>query len=59
MDKREVLKGLQESVSIDEVLLSFNQSNIKNERDKIGFCIGVISNKIIDYMFRNYRISNK
>ena len=59
MDKREVLKELQESVSIDEVLLSFNQSDIKNERDKIGFCIGVISNKTIDYMFKNYKILNK
>ena len=54
MDKRKVLKELQDSVSIDEVLLSFNQSDIKNERDKIGFCIGVISNKILDYMFKNY-----
>lgn len=59
MDKREVLKGLQESVSIDEILLSFNQSDIKNERDKIGFCIGIISNKTLDYMFKNYKISNK
>jgi hypothetical protein len=59
MDKRKVLKELQESVSIDEVLLSFNQSDIKNERDKIGFCIGVISNKILDHMFKNYKISNK
>ena len=59
MDKREVLKELEESVTIDEVLLSFEQSGIKNERDKIGFCIGVISNKIIDYMFKNYKILNK
>ena len=59
MDKREVLEGLQDSVSIDEVLLSFNQSDIKNERDKMGFCIGVISNKLMDYMFKNYKISNK
>jgi len=59
MDKREVLAGLQESISIDGVLLSFEQSDIKNERDKIGFCIGVISNKTLDYMFKNYRISNK
>jgi hypothetical protein len=59
MNKREVLKELQNSISIDEVLLSFNQSSIKNKRDKIGFCIGVISNKTLDYMFKNYKISNK
>jgi len=59
MDKRKVLKELQENISIDAVLLSFEQSDIKNERDKIGFCIGVISNKTVEYMFKNYKILNK